>query len=750
MPESASRWVRKIAAWLTGRRVSWLLIALLAVDALFIVLHLLYAFTPLIEDPAFWLGEDRGYAEGFQYLKFAGLVVLFALLTWKKRALLYAHWTLLFAYLLVDDAWMLHEEAGEWLAAWWGLPGFLHLKSYHVGELLVSLFLGLFFLTTLTLTYRASGPTARRLSQDLILLLVLLVLFGVVVDLIHEMVPFPGLRTWLTTLEDGGENVVVSVILGFVFERVRRMLRWGERPEVWARAALQGALLFALFVALLAVVQYGTPGLIGNDGYYHAKMGLLVRRQGLTPTPPRLPLTILNPARFYDHHLLYHLYLALFAPVDPAVDGGIALTRSVKVASLLLPALAFVAFWGLLRQQGVPWASLWSLGLLALSEGFLYRMSMPRIQAPSLLILLLGYQRLLKGRHRWLLPLGFLYVWLGNVFPLLLVLAGSYVVAVRAVEGHRPWSALAYPALGILLGSLINPYFPRNLLFLGYHLLPKLGRLTVPVGIEWYPYAVKDLVQNAGLPFGAVLLASLALVRRRRRWTAHRGGAPEIGEGMQPASEGVLQVDMAALTALLMAIVTGLMVLKARRFVEYFPPFALVALAFSTAPLVEGWRRAHPRWRHKGPALALLVLLPLLVLTLRAARHAAADSPPADRYAAASLWLRAYSEPGSRVFQTDWDDFPRLFFYDSDKEYTIGLDPTYMALYNPSLYAAWVQITRGEVTMPSRPIREQFGADYVFTDREHEPFLRQAADDPGLQEIYRDWDTVIFQVVGEP
>lgn len=91
--------------------------------------------------------------------------------------------------------------------------------------------------------------------------------------------------------------------------------------------------LFGLFVLLFAGLQYATPGIIGTDGYYHAKMGLLVRQQGLTPTPPHSS-TVLNQADFYNHHLLYHLYLALFATVDPAVDGGIALTNQVKLASL--------------------------------------------------------------------------------------------------------------------------------------------------------------------------------------------------------------------------------------------------------------------------------------------------------------------------------------------------------------------------------------------------------------------------------
>src|SRR5687767_143403 len=87
---------------------------------------------------------------------------------------------------------------------------------------------------------------------------------------------------------------------------------------------LKAAALFLLFAALFAYLQFATPALPDTDGYYHAKMGWLIRQQGLKPTFPWLPLTILDAEQFYDHHLLFHVYLALFATTDPAVDGGVS------------------------------------------------------------------------------------------------------------------------------------------------------------------------------------------------------------------------------------------------------------------------------------------------------------------------------------------------------------------------------------------------------------------------------------------
>ena len=124
------------------------------------------------------------------------------------------------------------------------------------------------------------------------------------------------------------------------------------------------------------------------------------------------------------------------------------------------------------------------------------------------------------------------------------------------------------------------------------------------------------------------------------------------------------------------------------------------------------------------------------------------NSKPYDLYAGASAWLEKNTSPGARVFQTDWDDFPRLFFYNTHNTYLVGLDPTYMQLYDPELYNVWVEITQGDVEEPSELIASTFASQYIHTDLNHEDFLLVAQEDPGLEEVYRDDQAVIFEVTG--
>jgi hypothetical protein len=134
-------------------------------------------------------------------------------------------------------------------------------------------------------------------------------------------------------------------------------------------------------------------------------------------------------------------------------------------------------------------------------------------------------------------------------------------------------------------------------------------------------------------------------------------------------------------------------------------------------------------------------------LTVRDARASIVSSKSYTLYSAAAAWLNQNTDPGARVFQTDWDDFPRLFFFNTHNTYLIGLDPTYMQLFDSDLYELWEKITQGEVKHPSDFIFPRFGAAYVMSDLLHNDFIRQAEKDPGLREVYRDGDAVVYQVI---
>lgn len=724
--------IHRQKSW-TWAKTAWptrLVAGLLAGDVLLLLAHFLVVYGVLLSDHRFFVDVDGGYGEWFQYCKYGGLIVLLASLAKRPSQPLYLFWGALFGFFLLDDSLRWHEVAGLWLAQTADFPSLLTLRPQDLGELAFAAVSGLCLVTALIFAYQHSDASARRFSQKLLLALAGLAFFGVGIDVVQVISqawvkPYPILRELLIVLEEGGEMMTVSAMVWLTYRQAAQQQGWmAEKAPDWLRETAVAAVLFGVVTAVLFSIQSATPALVGNDGYYHAKMALLIRQEGLMARP-LLPLTILNEADFYNHHLLYHLYLALFARVDPAVDGGLALTQGVKTAATLMAALPFMAIWWMLRGHGVRWPALWTVVLLALSEPFLYRLSMPRVQSASLLVLVVGLHWLLQGKHRRLLPLGALYVWLYDGFPLLLVLGGIYFTAVFLTERRFTWAALTYPAAGIGLGLGMNPFFPQNLAFIGHHLWAKLvGTTSIPVGSEWYPYDTWALVENSGPALGLFFGTLLLLSWRRQR------------------------LDARLLTLLGATAVFGLMLLQARRFIEYFPAFVLILAAVGLSPLLVAWWEREQPWPHRWLLTGGVVLLLLPGWrTIQAAHTSVGDSAPAGQYAAAALWLKAYSEPGSMIFQADWDDFTRLFFYNSEARYTVGLDPTFLSRYDLDLYDEWVALTRGQVTHPVAAIREKFGADYIFADLHHTRLLDQLTQSAQVREVYRDDYAIIFELV---
>jgi hypothetical protein len=193
------------------------LLLLLSTDVIFIILHIIHTYTAYLGGSSFSIEKDRGYSEVFQYIKEYWIVLLLLYSAIKKRNLLYLSWSALFGYLLLDDSFQIHENLGHKASIYFDFSPILGLRSEDFGELTVSAFFFLCFFLTIGVTYYLSESNDKTTCRHLFLLLLTLVFFGVVVDMIHQMVFSSVLYSILGILEDGGEMLVMSVITWFVF-----------------------------------------------------------------------------------------------------------------------------------------------------------------------------------------------------------------------------------------------------------------------------------------------------------------------------------------------------------------------------------------------------------------------------------------------------------------------------------------------------------------------------------------------------
>ncbi|MBA2334933.1 MAG: hypothetical protein H0V90_08350 [Blastocatellia bacterium] len=534
-------------------------------------------------------------------------------------------------------------------------------------------------------------------------------------------------------------------------------------------------LIFAgvAIVLVMSFLQFRTTAICCGDwdGYYHIKWSMLLWESlsagnGL-PAFQWLPLTVLNSQNYNDHHFLFHLlqipFLWFFEPVMAA-----------KVAAVVFSSLAIFSVYWLLHRYKVDYPLIWLAAIFTCANMFYYRMNMAKAPPLTIVISIAGIYLLFERKYVWLLPLMFAFVWTYSLFPLLLFAAMIWVIIIAWNERRFEWRPLAYTLGGMVLGNVINPYFPNNLLLFWEHFYTKFKIGTdfaVAVGGEWYPYSGMELLTHFPVAMIAVLIGYILFM-------------PKDGKLPEKATFFLMFV-----TILLAA------QFRSKRFAEYFPPFAILFAAFSwqafkvphlpqlpedfkleIEPYLDTGKKTEKQELWSTLKLAAVCTLGIVLALYFIVNMAGFNrfgieqgglvdtiggNEANDRYERAMAWATGVDADGNenipageRIFNANWDDFPKLFFYNTKHSYVYGLDPNYLYSENPELYKLLQEITNGKTQDAGPVIRERFGANYIFADaRENEEMIAEALESGWVDMVYEDDEARILKIreqKGEP
>ncbi|HSF22893.1 MAG TPA: hypothetical protein VLE20_01615 [Blastocatellia bacterium] len=493
-------------------------------------------------------------------------------------------------------------------------------------------------------------------------------------------------------------------------------------PTARPRAPLQIIAAYALIFGVMGWIEFGGPAILDNDGYYHIRWARMLRESfPRLPAFKALPLTTLDEQQYVDHHYLYHLLLIPFTFGDLRIGA--------KLAAVVFSSLGIASVFALLVSYRVRYRWVWLAPLIASSEPFLYRMSMTRAPAWSVALLGFGAYLILKRRPVLVALLSFVFVWSYSLFPLIMAFAVAHAIAIYLSERRFEFRSILATGIGIIAGLIINPYFPKNLSLFREHLLMKSGgTYPVDVGVEWYPYETWVIVGSSAVAFIIYFAGLLAFDFRSRIR------------------------DPKPLFFLLVSTMFLVMAFKSRRFIEYWPPFAVAFAAFTISPKLETLSFARiGRTRDRAiAAIAAAVVSGIAIVgmctTVIQARVDVRSEANPFAYQGASEWLANNTPAGSMVFNTDWDDFPMLFYYNPGNAYIVGLDPTYLYNRDQQLWKLYADITLGYRSDPAPLIRDRFGAEYVFTDNEHSDFMQVVEDSGDFEKVYEDKFTTVLRV----
>ena len=497
------------------------------------------------------------------------------------------------------------------------------------------------------------------------------------------------------------------------------------------------------------------------DGYYHIKWSRLlwegIKSRHFPPAFTWLPLTTLDQQGYVDHHLFFHILQIPFTWF-----GNLRL--GAKVASTLFGSLAvFSCYWLTLRYR-ISYPIVWLLALLACSGAFLYRLNMAKAPPLAIIFMVVGICLLFEKRYWMLGPLMVFFVWSYSLFPTLLLATLIWAGVIAWSEQRVEWRPVVWTLAGMAVGLVLNPYFPRNIWLFIEHARMKLtfGDFSTAVGQEWYPYTSMEFLSNC-------LVASIAMV------------AGYIGFNGSDRKRSARALFFLVFSTILMV-----STIKSKRFTEYWPPFAILFAAFSLQQIFDGRRGVvgslpadvledlqpfldrselvervkeepgHELWKTTVAGSFAITLFIVMLVSIKgvarlkingvASDIASSDGP--DKYRDGMKWISTNVPAGDRIFNTDWDDFPKMFFYDTSHSYISGLDPTYLFDKNSELSKLYDDVTLGKVDNFAEIIRDRFGARYIFSNQEkvHDELYVKAMASGWFDKAYEDDDCVILHI----
>lgn len=514
-----------------------------------------------------------------------------------------------------------------------------------------------------------------------------------------------------------------------------RFLFFTMLTKIFRKNIFSAVTVFAFVFSVFLALEFNpkNPYFSGYDSFYHVGMAELIMEEGFVKDFPYLFYTTINKD-FSNNHLLFHVLLIPFIVIFGNVIGP-------KVFIAFTTALIFALLFLILRRLNFAWALPFTLiAFLLEPSDFYFRLAFVRDPTPSLLFLLLGFFFLLERRVLALSILAFLYGWLytGGGFLFLIALIFIYEGLSFLIRKKINWKIIIFPTVGSALSLVINPYFPDNIQSIFLQIFQTGLQAKKYSGGEWYPYDTWFWFSISYIPF-SIWIASLIFALRNKK-----------------------RPSIFSLTVTVFSIFLLVLTWKSKRFIEYWPFFAIFSAILLSGKQITTWTKDF--WNDnlnlsfKKHKLYLFSILLILIFSAsfstfyaknewqRAWRDTSMDYD-VTKAQEAHEYLKKNSQKGDIVFTDDWDVFPLYFFLNRKNYYIVGLDPEFMNQFDPKLYKQFADISSGNDGTNLERIRDLFKAKWVILKIDHPDFLENLRNRKDLfGEVFKNNEYFIFKV----
>lgn len=433
-----------------------------------------------------------------------------------------------------------------------------------------------------------------------------------------------------------------------------------------------------VLITIFSLILFLYPNLIGFDIFYHLKITQLLKTEGLSIIN-HLPWFQFTSWHQYsaDLSLGYHLLLyPLIIFLNPII--------SAKILTIFLFLIFINFFLYFLKKEKIKFPFLWITLLLISSPYFLFRLFIFRPFLISIILSLAILYVIYYKKYLLLFLFTIIYLLSYSGWLQILIMITIYSIIEWLYTKKINIYYFIYTIIPLLLTLIVRPDFP-NIVILNFQqvfglLFLNLINVGVNVGMEQNSVNVYFILNNFLIYF-CWFIGLIVFLNSKKQ--------------IKDIPNKILIT-----TLVILSLFYGLWTMESIRFIEYFVPFTILMTAF----LVTHYN-INSNQKIILEKLYILFNKPLLKTYLIIAGIALIIYPfqnlyaafknayPLDRYKITAEWLKNNTPEHTIVFHASWDSFPRLFFWNHHNYYIVGMDPTFMYLYNKELYWLWRHLT---------------------------------------------------------
>ncbi len=423
--------------------------------------------------------------------------------------------------------------------------------------------------------------------------------------------------------------------------------------------------IILLLMIISAVLQFSSPNIADPDGFYHIRHAYIYRTQGIFDSS--FPWTQFSVIKTIGADIWYgfHIFLIPFTYFNDLVFG-------IKIAGVFVTLTTLLTFWWALKRLGVIWPWLWPILLVAVSPDVMYRLTMTRPHNLTLGLGFLIFSFLIKGGAAPLLIASAFLSFIHLALAWVPILTALVVVAVKKLQKQNiEWRKILAVAAGLTIGLAArpNPLGAVKLAFVQVVqiLMAKLNQIPLYFGRELKSPDIYSIIQNI-LPILIILIAAWILFRRKKIIPV-----PETQHWFTALYAGLA----------LMIIFMILTLTVARRGYDALIGYGVI----TAAALVSIYLHKNPQRRKIILSAAIIIIgLVASLNTLPLSRKYMDQAWKPNYLKEVSLWLKENTQSDEIVFNTRWDYFAGLFFWNPNNYYISGMDPVFQYAYDEPLY----------------------------------------------------------------